>query len=186
MVGRPSISEQRRIEIGRALQTCMVKNGSYESTSVKDIAQEAGIATGLVHHYFTGKDEILLLMAENSLLAVSNLLDDLLHTRDAAERAEKLHELIADEDQCRFMMMLNALALSMPEIHALISQKHRELREELTARLSRSRSFGGNAEETAFRLVFLLENAVTNAALERGAELERLLSDALQQAFPTN
>ena len=112
-MGRPSISEQRRIEIGRALQVCMVKNGSYEATSVKDIAQEAGIATGLVHHYFTSKDEILLLMADNSLLSVANLLDDLLHTREPAERAAKVHELLADRNQNRFMLTIYSLSLSM-------------------------------------------------------------------------
>ena len=110
-MGRPSISEQRRIEIGRALQTCMIRNGSYESTSVKDIAQQAGIATGLVHHYFTSKDEILLLMADNALLDVSNVLEDILHTRQGAARREKLHELLADNSQSRFILLLYTLCL---------------------------------------------------------------------------
>ena len=40
-MGRPSLAEQRRVEICRALQSCVIRNGSYEMTSVKDIAQEA-------------------------------------------------------------------------------------------------------------------------------------------------
>lgn len=43
-MGRQSIAEQRRIQIGRALQACMLEKGSYESTSVKDIAQRADMA----------------------------------------------------------------------------------------------------------------------------------------------
>ena len=39
-MGRPSLAEQRRVEICRALQSCVIRNGSYEMTSVKDIAQE--------------------------------------------------------------------------------------------------------------------------------------------------
>ena len=183
-MGRPSISEQRRIEIGRALQTCVVRNGSYESTSVKDIAQEAGIATGLIHHYFTNKDEILLLMADASLLSVFNLLEDLLHTRQDTPRREKLHELLSDENQSRFVLTLSHLSLSMPEIRDLILARREELRESLTARLRRSQAFSGNPEETAYRLVFLLESAVAQAALESSPLLEELLLQALQEAFP--
>ena len=81
-MGRPSMSEQRRIEIGRALQTCMIRNGSYEITSVKDIAQEAGVATSLVHHYFTNKDEILSMMADMELMAIANLMEDVRRIRE--------------------------------------------------------------------------------------------------------
>lgn len=183
-MGRPSISEQRRIEIGRALQTCMVRNGSYESTSVKDIAQEAGIATGLIHHYFTNKDEILLLMADASLLAVSNLLEDLLHTRQEDLRREKLHELLTDENQSRFVLTLYSLALSMPEIRELILARRTELRESLTARLRRSQNFTGSPEEMAYRLVFLLESAVAQSALEASHMMEELLLRVLGEAFP--
>lgn len=183
-MGRPSIFEQRRIEIGRALQACMVKNGSYESTSVKEIAKQAGLAAGLIHHYFTSKDEILLLMAENSLLAVSNLLDDLLHARSAAERAEKLHELLSDEDQNRFMLMLYTLSLSMPEIKEMILSNHKELKESLSNRLGRRETFTGDPEEVACELAFLLESSVLKSALSESSSLEALLARALQNAFP--
>ena len=62
-MGRPSLAEQRRVEICRALQSCVIRNGSYEMTSVKDIAQEAGMAAGMLHHYFESKDDILLVQA---------------------------------------------------------------------------------------------------------------------------
>lgn len=183
-MGRPSISEQRRIEIGRALQTCMVRNGSYESTSVKDIAQQAGIATGLVHHYFTSKDEILLLMADTALLEVSNTLEDLLHTRDSAMRAQRLHELLSNESQSRFILMLYTLSLSMPEIKELILARHKELEDSLAARLRRRRSFNGDPQATAYELMFLLENAVTQSSLVESPTLEAMLSRELQNAFP--
>ena len=183
-MGRPSISEQRRIEIGRALQTCMIRNGSYESTSVKDIAQQAGIATGLVHHYFTSKDEILLLMADNALLDVSNVLEDILHTRQGAARREKLHELLADNSQSRFILMLYTLSLSMPEIKERILARHKELEEALAARLRSSRTFAGDPEETAYELMFLLESAVIQSAVAQTPSMEGLLARVLQSAFP--
>ncbi len=183
-MGRPSISEQRRIEIGRALQACMVRKGSYEATSVKDIAQEAGIATGLVHHFFTSKDEILLLMADNALLDISNRLEDLLHTSSHDDRRQKLHELLHDQAQDRFLMMLCSLSLSMPEIRELILMRLRELENALTRRLSRSAHFTGDPNAAAFELTFLLASAVLQSALEEREESEALLSQRLEEVFP--
>ncbi len=85
-MGRPSLAEQRRVEICRALQSCVIRNGSYEMTSVKDIAQEAGMAAGMLHHYFESKDDILQVTAEMVLLELQNHLSDLLRIKDAAER----------------------------------------------------------------------------------------------------
>ena len=183
-MGRPSISEQRRIEIGRALQTCMIQNGSYESTSVKDIAQQAGIATGLVHHYFSSKDEILLLMADASMLSITNLLEDLLHARQADQREEKLQELLSNREQAQFLLMLQTLALSMPQIKELIVKNRQELQTALAARLRRSQTFAGDAEQTALELVFLLQSAMFQCALEPEPNLAPILKRALEQAFP--
>ena len=69
-------------------------------------------------------------------------------------------------------------------IRDLILARREELRESLTARLRRSQAFSGNPEETAYRLVFLLESAVAQAALESSPLLEELLLQALQEAFP--
>ena len=102
-MGRPSLAEQRRVEICRALQSCVIRNGSYEMTSVKDIAQEAGMAAGMLHHYFESKDDILLVTAEMVLLELQNHLSDLLRIKDAAlgivlvNQIEKIIELVVRE-----------------------------------------------------------------------------------------
>ena len=183
-IGRPSISEQRRIEIGRALQTCMVRNGSYEATTIKEIAQEAGIATGLVHHFFVSKEEILMLMADNALLDIANRLEDLLHTSDPAERREKLAELLGDRAQDRFIMMLYSMSLSLPEIRDLILSRQHDLENDLCRRLSRSSRFTGDPKATAYELMFLLESAVLQSTLEERSEAEELLARRLAEAFP--
>ena len=122
-MGRPSLAEQRRVEICRALQSCVIRNGSYEMTSVKDIAQEAGMAAGMLHHYFESKDDILLVTAEMVLLELQNHLSDLLRIKDAAEREKMLEELLGDNEQNRFYIMLQAMALAMPAVNELLLGK---------------------------------------------------------------
>src|SRR5687767_4320730 len=56
---RPSNSEERREQIGRALQRVMSRSG-YEGATVAEVAREAGLTTGLVHYHFRSKQEILL------------------------------------------------------------------------------------------------------------------------------
>lgn len=97
-MGRQSIAEQRRIQIGRALQACMLEKGSYESTSVKDIAQRADMAAGLIHHYFKSKDEILMLVARMLFESIRNDIDELYLARDEAGKREQLHELVGSCD----------------------------------------------------------------------------------------
>ena len=49
--------ETRGRIIAGAYQT-LIRQG-YEATSVKDIAREAGVPPGLIHYYFTSKEDLL-------------------------------------------------------------------------------------------------------------------------------
>ena len=126
------------MEICRALQSCVIRNGSYEMTSVKDIAQEAGMAAGMLHHYFESKDDILLVTAEMVLLELQNHLSDLLRIKDAAEREKMLEELLGDNEQNRFYIMLQAMALAMPAVNELLLGKQEEMRDILAERAYRA------------------------------------------------
>jgi AcrR family transcriptional regulator len=48
----------RRAQILAAAERVVTRNG-YASTSMKDIAEEAGVAQALLHYYFESKDELL-------------------------------------------------------------------------------------------------------------------------------
>lgn len=50
--------EERRTDILKAAITVMASKG-YHQTRISDIAEEAGVAYGLVYHYFGSKDKIL-------------------------------------------------------------------------------------------------------------------------------
>jgi TetR/AcrR family transcriptional regulator, transcriptional repressor of bet genes len=58
-MGRPSNTDQRRLEITGALVKVMAKRG-YDGASVADIARAARLAPGLVHYHFENKREILI------------------------------------------------------------------------------------------------------------------------------
>lgn len=75
-MGRTSNAPQRKEEIIWALYECLAKSG-HEKVTVKDIAKQAGLTPGVIHYYFTSKDEIASALAEavfekySSLIAAS-------------------------------------------------------------------------------------------------------------------
>lgn len=56
---RKSNTEQRREEIVVALLAVIAEHG-YEKATIQAIAQQAGLAPGLIHYHFKNKEEILL------------------------------------------------------------------------------------------------------------------------------
>lgn len=57
-VGSGTAGRSRKSEIRRAAVTVFAAKG-YHNTRVSDIAAEAGVAHGLVYHYFAGKEDVL-------------------------------------------------------------------------------------------------------------------------------
>ncbi|MBS0308385.1 MAG: TetR family transcriptional regulator [Proteobacteria bacterium] len=58
-MSRKSNTEQRREEIVAALLAVMAEQG-YEKATIQAIAQQAGLAPGLIHYHFKSKGEILI------------------------------------------------------------------------------------------------------------------------------
>lgn len=57
-MGRKSVKEKRRAEIVRAFGEVLANHG-FAGATVQAVALEAGLSPGLLHHYFSGKDEML-------------------------------------------------------------------------------------------------------------------------------
>ena len=76
-MGRPSLREKRRGEIVSAFAQVLAEHG-YEGATILAVAARAGIAPGLVHHYFADKAELL-----------STLLDELVSRFGARVRAKE-------------------------------------------------------------------------------------------------
>jgi len=57
-MGRPSVRERRRAEIVEAFARVLAAHG-YSGATIAAVAQEAGVAPGLVHHHFANKADML-------------------------------------------------------------------------------------------------------------------------------
>src|SRR5215212_5851920 len=57
--GRGERRADRRFRIVEAARKLLAEEG-YDRVTMKHVAREAGVAQGLIHYYFSGKDEILL------------------------------------------------------------------------------------------------------------------------------
>lgn len=57
-MGRPSNRVKRRAEILGAFARVLAERG-YAKATVAAVAEEAGVAPGLIHHHFENKDELL-------------------------------------------------------------------------------------------------------------------------------
>ncbi|MDQ6747310.1 MAG: TetR/AcrR family transcriptional regulator [Candidatus Dormibacteraeota bacterium] len=60
----PAAREKRRLVV-EAAATVLAREG-YAATSMKDVAQEAGIAQGLIHYYFASKDDLVMAIVKDS------------------------------------------------------------------------------------------------------------------------
>ncbi len=63
------MSDETRDQIVAAAYRALVKGG-YHATSIKDIAEEAGVAAGLVHYYFETKEDLLVAAIEHGCAAL--------------------------------------------------------------------------------------------------------------------
>ncbi|MGQ9842334.1 MAG: TetR family transcriptional regulator C-terminal domain-containing protein [Spirochaetota bacterium] len=83
---RSDIFDIRRAQLTSATYRVVSKKGYYNFT-IKDIAHEAGMSTGLIHYYFKSKQDLLLnLLREINRNIRSALQQDLSHLSDPVDR----------------------------------------------------------------------------------------------------
>lgn len=84
-MGRKSNAPQRREQIVWALYDCLVEKG-HEKVSVKEIAARADLPSGVIHYYFSSKDDIVSNLAEAIVDKYSTMLDERLAEAITAEQ----------------------------------------------------------------------------------------------------
>jgi len=79
LLGRKSNANERRKQILQALYECLSEKG-HERVTIKKIAQRAGLPHGVIHYYFTDKDEIIAELVQTLQETYYNQWDKLLST----------------------------------------------------------------------------------------------------------
>jgi TetR/AcrR family transcriptional regulator, transcriptional repressor of aconitase len=73
----PKVSQQhrdlRREQILTAARRCFLRDG-FHATSMQDLFAEAGLSSGAVYGYFASKDDVIVAIAEDNLLGVTEMI----------------------------------------------------------------------------------------------------------------
>ncbi|MCH8621098.1 TetR family transcriptional regulator [Undibacterium sp. TS12] len=165
MSRRPN-TEQRRAEIVQALLATMAEHG-YEKATIQLIAQQAGLAPGLLHYHFKTKADMLLELVKT--LATLSRQRYLAFAENAVTPEQKLHAYInarlakgqgSDPKAVAAWVVIGAEAVRQPEVRAVYQQAvEAELRlveELLTACLqAKGRQLRGVAQLAAGLLAYM-------------------------------
>ncbi len=87
-MARKRIYEERKLQILKALNTCLQEK-SFEKTSIKDIARQAGVNHGVLHYYFSSKEEILLSYIDYVIVDYQSQMDEWLGEKDISKYSKK-------------------------------------------------------------------------------------------------
>ncbi len=85
---RKSVQEERRVQILEALHRRLLDR-PFHQTSIKDIAQEAGVNHGVLHYYFKNKEDILLKYIDHIIILYKAQYEEWLIARGGAVTNER-------------------------------------------------------------------------------------------------
>ncbi len=128
-VGRPSNTDARRAQIVDALLAVMAKDG-YAGATITRVAEQAGLAAGLIHYHFASKEEILVaavaaLAARVEARASSNVDGAPDSARARLHAFTDAHLSLgpgADPQAVAAWVVIGAEAMRQPEVHAIYAR----------------------------------------------------------------
>ncbi len=145
-MARKSIQEERRLQILKALDTCL-QDKSFEKTSIKDIARVAGVNHGVLHYYFSSKEDILLNYIDYVIDDYRAQVNELLKSKDLArlrkrELMEEIFVFINDritlnKGLSRIFVEIWEIALYHDAVRAKLREAYMRWIDELVANLLR-------------------------------------------------
>jgi len=182
------MTEIRRHEISQALYRCIATRG-YSNTTVRNIAQEAGMRSGLIHHYFSNKDEILVVLTQSIFEKYWDRMSRLLQKNQDNELPERLRvgiefifrQVAGDRDLIKVFHELWNLAEHDPALNESLRSLYRQYRKSVAALiqqyLSENNVQGIHAKDLAAFLVSASEGASIQWFIDpRSISLSRLAS----------
>jgi AcrR family transcriptional regulator len=148
-----------RAQIVAAAKLILARDG-YESASIREIANEAGVARGLLHYYFTTKEELLVAVAEAAAAEFGARMGELRDStagpnmRDAAFAMHR-DRVAKDPSWYRLRYDLFALALRKPVFREKVAALLGGARAGIRAGIHRANARGQDAaQEEAVAAIF--------------------------------
>jgi AcrR family transcriptional regulator len=145
-MARKQIQEERRLQILKALDTCLQEK-SFEKTSIKDIARVAGVNHGVLHYYFSSKEDILLNYIDYVIDDYRAQVKELLGSKDMdklgkRELIEEIFTFINDritlnKGLSRIFVEIWEIALYHDAVRAKLREAYMRWFDELVVNLSR-------------------------------------------------
>lgn len=108
----------------------LMSQQGYESTSISQIAKEAGVSKGLMYNYFHSKEELLKQLIDNTMKEGDQLMNEII-LEDPAESLANIfgwffHELRNNMEQWRFLSEVMFKADKFPFVKKFVEQKMNE------------------------------------------------------------
>lgn len=166
--------DDMRAKIVEAAKEILGRDG-YEKASIREIANEAGVARGLVHYYFETKEDLLLAVAERAASEFGERMASLrarLPPGALGAAAFDVHRerVTTDSAWYRLRYDLFALALRKPAFRDQVAALLRSARTGIRAGMSSNRTErGGDADEALAAIL---------AACFDGLALQKLVDPA--------
>jgi len=137
--------DARRRQILDAARQCLSRNG-FQSTSMQDIFEEAGLSAGAVYSHFTGKDEIVYAIADEVIEALTAPL----YTADAHGEALSLGDLLGHVFSTLQRAEITTIAITFwaeairnPGLRRRLSRRYRRVQHDLTRLVRTQQQRGG-------------------------------------------
>lgn len=150
------LREERRRHILISAWSCFSRNG-FHVTSMDDIIAATGMSSSAVYRYFRSKDDLIDAAADEALVLVRDLFDQLLERRPTPTPAEVIQAMLAgvgtrtsnpDYDLTRIAIQAWGEALRRPELGKHTRSFYLSAQEKLAELSARWRAEGVVPEET--------------------------------------
>lgn len=185
-MARKKIAETRREEIVQAFYRCMVKRG-YSNTTVRDIAREANVQSGIIHYYFESKDAILSALCQDLAQRYGQTFLAFAERHKSAPPQERLklginfffNKVSKDKDLNKVFYEFLIIAQHNPELRQMLKTVYRNYRRLIADFISEwmkaSDEQGLDAQDLADFLVCAFEGACNLYFTDsRGVSISRL------------
>lgn len=163
-----------RVRIIEAAKEILGRDG-YEKASIREIANEAGVARGLVHYYFETKEDLLIAVAQRAAAEfgerMASLREQVAGSAMSAAAFDVHRDRVAsDPAWYRLRYDLFALALRKPAFRDQVARLLHDARAGIRAGLGRARDARGAEQDEALAAIL--------AACFDGLALQKLVDPA--------